>query len=64
GTDAALNLIRENKCFQMNTVMQSGGAYGMHTLNKDLCKLVQSGTITVESAMKYSNDKKDLEQYL
>lgn len=64
GTDAALNLIRENKCYQMNTVMQSGGAYGMHTLNKELCRLVQSNTITAESAMKYSNDKKDLEQYL
>lgn len=64
GTDAALNLIRENKCHQMGTVMQSGLAFGMHTLNADLCRLVQSGTITEEMAFQYSNDKKDLEQYL
>lgn len=64
GTDAALNLIRENKCHQMNTVMQSGAAYGMHTLNGDLCRLVQQGKITRDNAMKYSNDKKDLQQYL
>jgi len=64
GTDAALNLIRENKCFQMGTIMQSGAVYGMHTLNADLNRLVKSGRISVENAFKYSNDKKDLEQYL
>ncbi|MCL2865339.1 MAG: type IV pilus twitching motility protein PilT [Lachnospiraceae bacterium] len=64
GTDAALNLIRENKCYQMSSIMQSGAAYGMHTLNGDLHKLVTAGRITVEKAYKYSNDKKDLEQYL
>lgn len=64
GTDAALNLIRENKCFQMRTIMQSGSAAGMHTLNMDLFRLVQSGKITLQSAYKYSNDKKDLEQYM
>lgn len=64
GTDAALNLIRENKCHQMNTIMQSGAIHGMHTLNGDLCRLVQQNKITRENAMKYSNDKKDLQQYL
>ena len=64
GTDAALNLVRESKCHQMNTVMQSGAAFGMHTLNGDLCRLVQSQKISRENAMKYSNDRKDLEQYL
>lgn len=64
GTDAALNLIREGKCHQMGTVMQSGLAYGMHTLNSDLCRLVREGKITEQMAFQYSNDKKDLEQYL
>lgn len=64
GTDAALNLIRENKCHQMNTIMQSGLAKGMHTLNGDLARLVKVGKISVESAKKYSNDLHDLEQYL
>lgn len=64
GTDAALNLIRENKCHQMNTIMQSGAALGMHSLNMDLTRLVGEGKITREDAMKYSNNKKELLQYL
>lgn len=64
GTDAALNLIREAKCHQMNTVMQAGAALGMHTLNGDLCRLVSTGVISRENAYKYTNDKKDLVQYL
>ena len=64
GTDAALNLIRENKCHQMNTIMQSGMSKGMHTLNGDLARLVKIGKISVESARKYSNDLHDLDQYL
>lgn len=64
GTDAVLNLIRENKCYQMSSVMQSSAANGMHTLNGDLCRLVRNGQITVQNAFRYSNDKKDLEQFL
>ncbi len=64
GTDAACNMIRENKCFQMGTVMQSGAALGMHTLNGDLSRLVRTGFITKETAEKYSNDKKDLVNFL
>ena len=64
GTDAAMNLVRESKCHQISSVMQSGAAFGMHTLNSDLCRLVQSQKISRENAMKYSNDRKDLEQYL
>lgn len=64
GTDAALNLIRENKCHQMNTVMQSGAALGMHTLNSDLTRLVRTGVISRENAYKYSNDKRDLGNFM
>ncbi len=64
GSDAALNLIRENKCHQLNTVMQSGMSKGMHTLNGDLARLVKVGKISVENARKYSNDLHDLDQYL
>jgi twitching motility protein PilT len=64
GSDAALNLIRENKTFQLNSTMQSGAALGMHTLNGDLTKLVRNGMISREYAMQYSNDRRDLQQYL
>lgn len=64
GTDAVANLIRENKCHQLGTMMQAGGNVGMHTLNSDLSRLISTGQISKENAMKYSNDKRDLEQYL
>ncbi len=64
GTDAVLNLVREAKAHQMGTAMQSGAAYGMHTLNSELCRLVNQGTITPQAAYQFSNDRKDLEQYL
>jgi len=64
GTDAVQNLIRENKCHQMNTVMQSGMALGMHTLNADLARLVRDGKITMESAVAYSNDRRELKEYM
>jgi len=64
GTSAALNLIRENKCYQLNTVMTTDGKSGMHTLNNDLYRLYNDKRISRESAKKYTNDTKDLEQYL
>ena len=64
GTDAVLNLIRENKCHQLGTSMQSGMQFGMHTLNADLARLVGQGTISRENAYQYSNNRKELEQFL
>ena len=63
-TDAVANLIRENKCYQVSTMMQSGGALGMHTLNADLARLVRLGTITPDAALRCTTDKSDLKQYL
>ena len=64
GTDAVLNLVRENKCHQLNTAMQSGAATGMHSLNSDLSRLVREGKIARETALRFTNDRGDLEQYL
>ena len=64
GTDAAGNLIRENKCFQLPTVMQSGMSLGMHTMNSDLVSLMEQGRITRDIAMLATGDKQDLLQYI
>lgn len=63
GTEAVLNLMREGKTHQMSNIMQSSGMTGMHTLNMDLVRLVQSGVITKEMAFTHTNNKKELEQY-
>ena len=39
------HIIREGKTYQMSSLMQSGNADGMHTLNMDLIHLVQQGYI-------------------
>lgn len=64
GTDAAMNLVRENKCHQLGSVMQSGRALGMHSLNSELARLVAERVIDRELAYQYSNDRRDLEQFL
>lgn len=64
GTDAVCNLIRENKCHQLQTVMQSGASLGMHSLNSDLSRLVAEGKISKENALAVSTDKSDLREYL
>ena len=60
GTDAVGSLIRDNKCFQLATVMQSGAAMGMHTLNADLARLVRQGVIQREDAVRVSNNKNEI----
>lgn len=64
GTDAVLSLIRDNKCHQLGSAMQTGARDGMQTLNVGLADLVRSGRITREAAMDASSDPRDLEQYL
>ncbi|MFQ7549067.1 MAG: hypothetical protein ACLRMZ_00475 [Blautia marasmi] len=56
GTDAITNLIRENKSHQMSSMMQSGGASGMHTLNMDMMRLVREGYNQGDGGP-YTNDK-------
>lgn len=60
GTDAVGNLIRENKCFQLPSTMQSSAAIGMHTLNNDLARLVHTGTIKRQDAIRVSNNKTEI----
>ena len=64
GTDAVANLIREGKCYQIPSILQSGAALGMHSLNADLARLVATGRITREAAERCAADKSDLRNYL
>ncbi|MEM6703118.1 MAG: PilT/PilU family type 4a pilus ATPase [Acidobacteriota bacterium] len=47
------NLIRENKTFQIESIMQTGSAQGMLLLDASLKKLVAEGTITEEEAARH-----------
>lgn len=48
---AVAALIRSGKAHQIRTVLQSGEKEGMHTLDQDLARLVNKGTITFEDAL-------------
>jgi twitching motility protein PilT len=52
---AVRNLIRQRKLEQMYSVMQTGTARGMQTLEQSLADLVQRGTITTEVAVEASS---------
>lgn len=55
------NLIRENKTFQLFSVMQTGSGAGMCLLDSSLMQLVKAGTITKESARRFAEKPKDFE---
>ena len=50
---AIRNLIRESKTFQMDSVIQSGAAQGMRTMDGSLLEMVQKGVISRETALTY-----------
>jgi twitching motility protein PilT len=50
-TPAVRNLIREGKSSQIRNVVQTGGAYGMQTLETALNRLVADGVVTREEAL-------------
>jgi len=60
GTDAVLSLIRENKCHQLNSTIQTSARQGMILLDTYLANLVNRGVITKEAAMEKAHNKKEL----
>jgi len=57
GTPAIRNLIRENKIAQMYSVMQTGQAAGMQTLDQCLLDLVRTRQVHIDEARAYANNK-------
>jgi twitching motility protein PilT len=49
-TKAVANLIRENKVFQISSILQTGQRQGMQTLERSIDALVAAGTVTQEEA--------------
>lgn len=54
GTAAIRNLIRENKIAQMYSMLQTGAADGMVTLDQSLKNLVRQGVISKQTARPYA----------
>jgi twitching motility protein PilT len=56
-TPAIRNLIREGKTHQIDSAVQTGGKYGMKTMDMSLVELCKKGLISYEEAITYSVDK-------
>jgi twitching motility protein PilT len=54
GTPAVKTAIREAKTHQVDNIIQTSQEIGMSTLEMSLAQLVQSGTVSVETALSYS----------
>ncbi len=62
--DAIANLIRENKAFQINAIIQSNAKNGMILLDSYLAALVKQGAIDREVALDRAADRPTLEKLL
>jgi len=51
------NLIREDKTYQIDTVIETSQKEGMISLDKSLAELLQAGDITLEHAMTYAKNR-------
>ena len=57
-TTAIRNLIREDKIYQIPSVIQSGGKSGMQSLDQDLMRLLHKGLIDREVAAHVAENPK------
>jgi twitching motility protein PilT len=63
-TPAVRNLIRESKSHQIYSVLQTGGAHGMQTMDASLAQLVRAGKITQKYAESRSTTPEELRRLL
>ncbi len=63
-TSGVRNLIRERQVEQLRTAIQTGGQYGMKTMDKSLKELYEKGTITYETAITYAHNIDELKSLL
>jgi twitching motility protein PilT len=63
-SSAIRNLIRENKAHQMHSMIQTGAALGMQSMDQALRDLYKQGLITYEMAQRRSHNPAELEKLI
>jgi twitching motility protein PilT len=58
GTRAVANLIRDQKTFQIRSILQTGASHGMVLLDSSLGQLMRDHVITREEALRHADDPK------
>jgi twitching motility protein PilT len=59
---AIRTLVREDKTHQLTSIIQTGGKYGMKTMNQALFDLYRQHLITYDEALNHSTDPEDLKR--
>ena len=57
-------LVRDNKAHQIMSIIQTGGAAGMRTMNQSLFELYRAGAISYEDAIEHCNDPADFQRLM
>ncbi|MFH0754708.1 MAG: type IV pilus twitching motility protein PilT [Candidatus Omnitrophota bacterium] len=63
-TPAIRNMIREESIEQIPTAMQTGIQFGMKTMDRSLKELVESGDISLDTALSHAKNIEELRQFL
>lgn len=63
-TPAVRNIIREGKTHQLEAVIQTGGEFGMQSMDKTLVGLVHAGTISYDDARQFAVDQDELDRLM
>jgi len=63
-TSVVRNLIREEKEYQIYSMMQAGSEYGMQTMNQALFELYQKQLVTYNEIFSRTTDPKDLQNLI
>jgi twitching motility protein PilT len=63
-TPGVRNLIREGKTHQLYSLIQTGGAHGMQTMDASLAGLVNAGRITMTAAESRSSNAEELRRLI
>jgi twitching motility protein PilT len=63
-TGAVRNLIRENKSYQIGSLMQTGARQKMHTLDQSLAGLVDRSLVNIEDARARAKDPNEFDRLI
>ena len=63
-TPAVRNIIREGKSHQLDAVIQTGGEFGMQSMDKTLVSLIHAGTISYDEARNFAIDIAELDRLM
>lgn len=63
-TPAVRNIIREGKTHQLEAVIQTGGEFGMQSMDKTLVGLIHEGKITYDEARNFAVDIDELDRLM